>query len=240
MITLLTPEQESLIPVYREKWKQIAYSTERIDRKKVNEVVKAAYNWIEQEEPEILFFDSPYAAFKELNVLDWPFDELPNQDLLSQLRHPFTQETRNILCDSQHIQLQKELEEDLWNRLWQERQPFYSQMEEQLDAEDMSIPTEWEYGTVQTDLLHPECTYYDFYISVLNFAHKSSQWQILQDIVKNCGWVLTYQDACLVCDRPIKFSFDNAKQLDAEAEPAIEFADGFKVFAHHGEYLLQT
>ena len=42
-IDKLTPEQEALIPVYRQKWKAIALSTEPIDRQKAAEVVKTAY-----------------------------------------------------------------------------------------------------------------------------------------------------------------------------------------------------
>ncbi|MBD1888070.1 hypothetical protein [Coleofasciculus sp. FACHB-SPT9] len=41
-IDKLTP-QEALIPVYRQKWRAIALSTEPIDRQKTAEVVKAAY-----------------------------------------------------------------------------------------------------------------------------------------------------------------------------------------------------
>lgn len=64
IITQLTPEQEALLPVYREKWRQIALSTERIDRQKAAETVKAAYRLMGKDEPEIIFFDSPYAAAK--------------------------------------------------------------------------------------------------------------------------------------------------------------------------------
>ena len=35
-IEKLTPEQEALIPVYREKWKAIALSTEPIDRQEAS------------------------------------------------------------------------------------------------------------------------------------------------------------------------------------------------------------
>ncbi|MEH1857796.1 MAG: hypothetical protein V7L21_07330 [Nostoc sp.] len=62
LIEKLTPEQEALIPVYREKWRAIALSTERIDREKAAEAVKATYVFISMEEPEIVFFDSPNAA----------------------------------------------------------------------------------------------------------------------------------------------------------------------------------
>jgi 16S rRNA G966 N2-methylase RsmD len=64
LIENLTPEQEALIPVYREKWRAIAFSTERIDREKAAEVVKAAYTAIGKQQPEIIFCDSPYARLK--------------------------------------------------------------------------------------------------------------------------------------------------------------------------------
>ncbi|MEH2394727.1 MAG: hypothetical protein V7K21_24735 [Nostoc sp.] len=67
LIENLTPEQEALIPVYREKWRAIALSTERIARAKVTEVVKAAYVFVGLSEPEILFFDRLYAAWAAIN-----------------------------------------------------------------------------------------------------------------------------------------------------------------------------
>lgn len=65
LIEKLTPEQEALIPVYREKWLRIALSTERIERQNAIEAVKAAYNFIGIPEPEEnIFFDSVYAALE--------------------------------------------------------------------------------------------------------------------------------------------------------------------------------
>lgn len=61
-IKKLTPEQEALLPVIREKWKGIALSTERIDRQKATVAVTAAYRILNLNEPEILFVDSPLAA----------------------------------------------------------------------------------------------------------------------------------------------------------------------------------
>ncbi|NEQ23063.1 MAG: hypothetical protein F6K28_28700, partial [Microcoleus sp. SIO2G3] len=43
LIETLTPEQEALIPVIREKWRQIALSTEPINRQKATQAIKAAY-----------------------------------------------------------------------------------------------------------------------------------------------------------------------------------------------------
>lgn len=55
LIEQLTPEQEALISVYREKWLQIALSTEPIKPQKATEVLKTAYAAIGKQEPEILF-----------------------------------------------------------------------------------------------------------------------------------------------------------------------------------------
>lgn len=55
MIEKLTPEQEALIPFYREKWCQIMYSTEPIDREKAADAVKEAYLTIDEKEPKIIF-----------------------------------------------------------------------------------------------------------------------------------------------------------------------------------------
>ena len=74
LIENLTPEQEALIPVYREKWRAIAFSTERIDREKASEALKVAYAAFAFEVPEIVFCDSPYAAFSKI-FLD-KFDQL--------------------------------------------------------------------------------------------------------------------------------------------------------------------
>ena len=49
IITELTPEQEALIPVYKDKWLKIALSTERIDKKKAKKAVKQGYQWFDIE-----------------------------------------------------------------------------------------------------------------------------------------------------------------------------------------------
>ena len=55
MITQLTPEQQALIPVYRDKWLKIALSTERVNEEKATEAIKAGYKLIGEDEPVVLF-----------------------------------------------------------------------------------------------------------------------------------------------------------------------------------------
>lgn len=68
IIDRLTSEQKKLIHSYGEKWRQIAFSTEPIDRQKATEFLKAAYRITALKAPEIFFYESPYAALKNVFV----------------------------------------------------------------------------------------------------------------------------------------------------------------------------
>jgi hypothetical protein len=78
----------------------------------------------------------------------------------------------------------------------------------------------------------------DFLISYLSCEHHCcEEWETLQAIMTHCPWIFSFQETCLICDRPTKISFDSENRLHAEGEPAIQFADGFSVYAHHGKLI---
>lgn len=56
-------------------------------------------------------------------------------------------------------------------------------------------------------------------------------------LTEDCGLFFPFRNICLACDRPLKFSVDNEQRLHAEGKPAVEFADGFKVYAYQGVIL---
>jgi hypothetical protein len=48
------------------------------------------------------------------------------------------------------------------------------------------------------------------------------------------GLIFDFEDSCFICARPIKFSVDSEHRPHAEREPAIQFADGFSIYAYQG------
>lgn len=63
MIESLTPEQEALLPVYRDKWIKIGLDTKRADRPKTESLIKQAYEVAGIKAPtKFTWFDSPRAA----------------------------------------------------------------------------------------------------------------------------------------------------------------------------------
>lgn len=247
-IEKLTLEQEALIPVYREKWRAIALSTEPIDRQKAKEAVFAAYAAIGKPEPKVLFCDSPQAVPKiltsllkrQLGKFEWLLKTYSDSQLLEQqwkelggsLRDQLVQmysQLRKQLVEQLHWQLQMRLaaplrEQSYEQQLWEQLQ-LHEQLGQQL--QDCISPESWT----------GECNWFDFCTSVLNCAHAQNKWLAFKSLVEQCGWILPYEKICVVCDRPIQLSFDNEARLHAEGEPAIQFADGFSVYAYQGVQL---
>jgi len=75
----------------------------------------------------------------------------------------------------------------------------------------------------------------DFYSSILELSHSDRQyWATLHSVVRSCGFVVLLENLCLVIERPTKIMLDAQEQLHAVDEPALTFADGTEIYAHHG------
>ena len=75
------------------------------------------------------------------------------------------------------------------------------------------------------------------YQSLLNITldEETQQWyDCLNQLLEHCGWFIPFEDVCIVCDRPSKFSLDSENRLHAEGEAAIQFADGYGLYYYHG------
>lgn len=229
-------EQQALISVYQDKWKAIARSTNRINREKVAKGVKSAYVVLGQEEPKIHFFDSPNAALNASQEQLW-------EELGGQLRTTdwscILEELINLIMDEIVV-----LIDLLWNHLWADLwNQFWSQLSSEL-REQLGL---MQGATYREEPPYRECievenwacygSYFDFCISVLGCNPDIKNWGIFQSLASESYWLYPYQGVCLVCDRPTKISFDGEDHIHAENEPAIQFADGFSVYVHHGKYV---
>lgn len=249
-IEKLTPEQEALIPVFREKWRAIALSTSLLDRTLATAGIQTAYKLIKKAEPVVLFCDSPQAVPKTFTSIlkrrldsdtEWLVESYPENQRLAQLRKELGVPVGMQLEEQLHRPLRKQLEQQLH---WQVRMELEGQLRQQPRE-----PQLWEQLHLNQQLRGhlPDClrleswifdgVWLDFAISVLNRQHDKSKWLAFKSLVEHCGWLFPYEKICLVCDRPIHLAFDNQARLHAEGEPAIQFLDGFSVYAYQGAHL---
>lgn len=295
-IDKLTPQQEALIPVYREKWRKIALSNERIDREKAAQAVKAAYIAIGKNAPNIIFCESPYVALKStiFDKLDCLKQELNNK-VVSQLNNSSISNLKKLQRDLLEKPLEqlgrqtsffKDLSYSIYPQFFQDinideelfdelvygklnnnfsdilgfRLSFilenYSRiyLNEQLQSEDWQ-QINLQLGSRLSSSLQASLSSYinnffgqcfqpeeeckinsfrDFIITSVWVSENCPEWLIYQSLIKECGWIFAFDKAVIICDRPLHLRFDDQNRLHAEAEPAIEYADGFRLYSYHG------
>ena len=241
VITKLTPEQEAMISVYREKWHTQAFSVEPVDRQKAAEAIQRAYTLMSDPNPEIVFCDSPRAAFDILLNKIWQRWE--SKDDYGH-RHIF-KDRWELLRTQIELQVVSELSEkidrqigegylqpgQLWSHI------LYSQVEEEwqeiISEISIKLLCLWSYP-IPTELWSSYVSWIDFCISVLGCEYSQDNWLVFESVVKNCGWIYPLRNFCIICDRPRKLLLDNEYRPHAEGKPAIEFADGYTLYANHG------
>lgn len=77
---------------------------------------------------------------------------------------------------------------------------------------------------------------FDFCISVLSVHHDKKKWKAIQELIEYCGLIFRFENVCIACDRPSSMSFDRENRLHAEGKPALQFPDGYSVYAYHGRH----
>jgi hypothetical protein len=233
MITELSDEQTSLISVYRDKWKRIAFSTEKIDRQEVTDIVKTAYRLGEQNEPKIFFFDSPLDAFQQVGLSSSTSSTKPL--LLFDLGEGITK------------QIKQQFAPPLWTWFWRRTGYLYTleivngvyyPLIESLEERSGSLLSEQTKRQLQSLFQNvSDIAMLDFCISVLGCSHDSSEkWQTLLAVVENCFWHIAFAEMFIVCERPIEFSvnFESFWQKSEDSALDIRFADGFYLSDRNG------
>lgn len=239
-------EQLEAVPRYIRKWFEIATSTERIDCTRVKHIIGEIYSLLGLNLPPLHFFDSPQGAMAKLEEVICRGNYAPLVDLYSQ----WEDELKKRLCldimgypDARlcPVELRKRLNEVLRPQLdyglhsgiisgiWHKRnssifktQPWYYRQY-------------YSRGFISPEFWAPDGCYLDWLITELKCEHSPSHWRLFQALINECGWVMPFEEICLVCERPTKISFDSEGRLHAEPpQPAIEFSDGFSVYAING------
>lgn len=79
-----------------------------------------------------------------------------------------------------------------------------------------------------------------FWLSFYNFMgtelgiKECSALEGLMDLSKVCGWWSAYDNLAVLQDRPTQISLDDQHNLHSTVGPAIEYSDGYSIYAVHG------
>lgn len=221
----MTSEQKAMIPIIRQKWKSLALLTEPLDRTEFINTIRSAYLALQLNEPNIYFFESPLAG---VNFLKIQPESALGISVLGQITDQLIEQI-NPQVDWDNCQ---EIKEGVDSLPSLPRCQLSRELRANLESRKKEDPVD---SCINAGVCLCIASQLDFCISVLNLAHEPSFWAAYKLLMSQGGYIFAFEKMCIVCDRPTKISIDSEERLHAEAETAIEFADGFfRKYIYHG------
>ncbi len=224
----LSPEQQALIPLYGEKWRQIAIQLGPIDSQKASLSVKKLYRLMGWKEPEVIFVESPRAAcdyffislmgdrLNSLTVrqIKKQLESLLGRALVSQIRGQFIGSLKqNFIWLSYYsryrewIILQNQMESWVSRRTRSPSQFLQPELETYLQSKLKNF--HWRqvksklrnfiYQGIIPEYVATDCCWGDYYFSVINGTGDRFAWEAFKALVSSCGWVDPFEKVCVVC-----------------------------------------
>jgi hypothetical protein len=232
-------DYKKIVDRYIEKWDKILFSTQPIDQDKATKAVIDAYKEIDLPPPEIFFLSSPsleqnlnfvslsgdkerYPIQVKSKLVDKIFEILNATKLMSEVDlHP------GLLDNSRDFDyLRGEIFGEICNILYNQH------------AYDIHCRYNMNFHKIlEYDLYYTNAWFYDFYIDFVSKNPKLETWSIFRSLCEECPYLLTYEDACLIIDRPSELHLDRELVPHAEGKAAIKFADGYELYCNHGTVL---
>jgi hypothetical protein len=247
MIDKLTVEQESLLPVYRDKWIAIGLSTESANRPRAEAGIIIAYQTAKLPPPkEIIWFDSPKTMI-EYSV---------GNSVRNSVGASVGNSVRDSVGDSVWNSVWDSVGDSVWNSVWDSvgnsvwdsvgasvRDSVGASVRDSVGASvwDSVGASVWAYvwDSVVNSVGwgHHEASnlsFYDYIGEVLGLQDKVAPLHGLMEIAKSAGWWMPYKDICLISERPCELYRNHQGILHKDGGMAIKYPDEWGIWCLNG------
>lgn len=222
----LSPEQESEIAKLPQWW--IANASRPLDRDdKAREAIAALYGLCNLKTPEIVFCDSPMSAIDSLR--DSMLDSLRNSlwnpvwdSLWDSLWDSVRDSVRDSMRDAPWFSVRDSVRDSLW----------YSLLDSVRDSLRSSLRDSMWDALLDSLLLSHEAAFFQA-AAIAGVQFDREKYDKFQLICQELFWVFPCRDICYVVDKPRFIGWQDGV-IHASDRAAVEFADGFKVWAIEG------
>ena len=213
MITKLTTKQTDRFQEFVQKWLQIGLSIEPSNRRQANEGLLK------------LFFD---AKIKPPNVVIWL--DSPLQGIIAKkmfLDSNVRSQVGSQVFSQVHSQVGSQVDLQVLSQVG-------SQVRSQVGSQ-VGYFYVADYGLHQSGWL----SFYDFFYQLFDEMKFIEKFSGYFEIAKSCGWIYDVTikevgDVVIFTERPCKIKRDINFSLHADGEMALQYPDGWGVYAYHG------
>lgn len=220
MIEQLTPEQEALLPAWRDKWTAIGLSCEPLNYEAAVDAATRAYRVAGLEPPQqFVACDSPLSGVITAAIL--------------KSGASVRDSVRASVRDSVGASVGASVGDSVWASVWDSVAAsvaasvwgfVWAVWDSVADSVAASV-----YGSHDAHWLG----FYDFFGSVCGLACVAPL-QPLIDLAHHCGWWIPYENVCILQHRHSELRRDEQGRLHNPDGPAVLYRDGWGVYAWHG------
>ena len=246
---------ENLIPEYQNKWIKIA--TSPINPELAASALKDLCQFSGLTVQRITFIPSPFSVLDD----PWLISLAARKALAEALLRVSHQTATDVTVRVYLKPTLRAIEADLWSQLDAADPSVRSQLkamletpirtalrslgnaiEGQLRSQLLSQDSDPIQASLWVSLIDYLLTSQGFYASaaIFDFAQQelgieldSSNLQLYLNYIQHVGWVYGFINGTFLCDRPT-VHWNDQQQIHALAKPAIEFTDGFHIYAYLG------
>lgn len=209
----LTPEQEAIFPIYRDKWLKIGLDTNPTNRDEAEAAIRLTYECGGLLPPKVIIWcRSPLEGALERK------NQVKNQvgeQIWEQVKNQVGAQVWNQVSE----QVRNQVGYQIWEQIWE-------QVRNQVDYQI------WNQVSVgQHDVYW--LSFYDFFINETNII-KDHKLQGIIELAKHCGWYWPFKDVVILTEKPILLKRDDDNRLHCEDGPALLYSDNFSLWKWHG------
>ncbi|MFH8926630.1 DUF6745 domain-containing protein [Streptomyces pristinaespiralis] len=220
---------------YADKWRAIAAATGPADRAAAEEGVRLAYGAAGLPAPDrIIWADSPLSGVNAVRAL-----EAPGRSVRDDVRtRPWADERRRV-----HDELGPGGWTALWTGtgalLWDGTRALAERIRTGVvdalleKAPDDAAGRAGEESRIRGVLLDAVLGQHDA-AWLAAFDGRSDRLTGLARVAEHAGWWWPFENAVVICERPLRLHRDEAGRLDNGDGPALVFPDGFALYAWRG------
>jgi hypothetical protein len=231
----LSAKERDIIDTYISKWDNILFSTTPVDRKKAKEAILNAYNLAgtvfnlgKVATPDIYFLTS--TSPDQRSFIEY---------IRSNGIRYFSLKDRLLNGLSIEIDKNKQKTISQFVNLFQSGVPFISSRSEKFCdlcnlLYEAEIHKHVDCKHTNYELLLTNLWTYDLYIDYINSDCNLEIWNALKSLTEQCQYILTFDRACVIIERPTELHLDSELRLHADGKPAVKFADGHEIYCNHG------
>jgi hypothetical protein len=229
----LTPEHEKLIPTYKERW--IRMVDRPFDKVLARQAVTELYTLLNKhcdlgdlDCPRTIFTSSPIMAASIIALLNKAEEEEQSIVKGKKTKTKFTKTELTLIKEffkrkpatpKNEVVLQ-----ELVDAYVAERGPIDP-------IKDKECSNYIANGHFSYECRMSFAAFANFSVEVLGVTMEDYDKYML--IAENLSWVYTYEELCIVCERPkVHYTLDG--DIHCDGEPAIKFSDGVELWLWHG------